>query len=152
MFDILVYLFENYFEVNVYPDEGTLTRELSAAGFDRDEITQAMAWVNGLERLTQESYLPGLTDSRAQRFYSDAELAKIGVESRGFLLFLGTSCILNPVQREWVIDRIMALNEHEVSLEQVKWTVLIVLWSQGQAGDFMFIEDLLFGDTQPTMH
>jgi Smg protein len=152
MFDILVYLFENYFEVNVYPDEGTLTRELSAAGFDREEINQAMAWVDGLETLTQQSYLPGLADSRAQRFYSDAEESKIRTDSRGFLSFLETSGILNPVQREWVIDRIMALNEHEVSLEQVKWTVLIVLSSQGQASDFMFIEDLLFGDTPPTMH
>lgn len=151
MFEILVYLFENYFEVDVYPDEGTLTRELSAAGFDRDEINQAMAWINGLEKLSQ-SYLPGLAESRAQRYYSGAEEAKIGTEARGFLLFLESSGILDPVQREWVIDRIMALNEREVSLEQVKWTVLIVLWSQGQAGDYMFIEDLLFGDTQPTMH
>lgn len=152
MFDILVYLFENYFEVDVYPDEGTLTRELSAAGFDHDEINQAMAWIGALEKLTQQSYLPGLADSSAQRFYSEAEETKIGTASRGFLLFLESSGILNPVQREWVIDRIMALNEFEVSLEQVKWTVLIVLWSQGQASDFMFIEDLLFGDTQPTMH
>jgi Smg protein len=152
MFEILVYLFENYFEVDVYPDEGTLTRELSAAGFDKDEISQAMAWINGLESLTQDSYLPGLAESGAQRFYSDAEEEKIGTEARGFLMFLESSAILNPVQREWVIDRIMAFSEREVSLEQVKWTVLIVLWSQGQASDFMFIEDLLFGDTQPTMH
>lgn len=152
MFDILVYLFENYYEADVYPDEGTLTRELSAAGFGRDEISQAMAWINGLEKLTQQSYLPGLSESRAQQHYSDAEEIKIGSECRGFIQFLETSAILNPVQREWVIDRIMALNEHEVSLEQVKWTVLIVLWSQDQAGDFMFIEDLLFGDIQPTMH
>ncbi len=152
MFEILVYLFENYFEVDVYPDEGTLTRELSAAGFDRDEINLAMSWVNGLESLAQQAPLPGLAGSRAQRFYSEAEEAKIGTDSRGFLLFLETSGILNPVQREWVVDRVMALNEQEVSLEQVKWTVLIVLWSQGQASDFMFIEDLLFGDSQPTMH
>ncbi len=152
MFDILVYLFENYYEADVYPDEGTLTRELSAAGFGRDEISQAMDWINGLEKLAQQSYLPGLADSRAQRHYSDAEEIKIGTEGRGFMQFLETSAILNPLQREWVIDRIMALNEHEVSLEQVKWTVLIVLWSQGQAGDYMFIEDLLFGDIQPTMH
>ena len=152
MFDILVYLFENYFEADVYPDEGTLTRELSAAGFARDEINQAIAWINGLEKLTQQSYLPDLANSRAQRCYSDIEETRIGIESRGFLLFLESSGILNPVQREWVIDRIMALNEHEVSLEQVKWTVLLVLWSQGQASDFMFIEDLLFGDAQPTMH
>lgn len=152
MFDILVYLFENYFEVDVYPDEGTLTRELSAAGFDREEINQAMAWISALEKLTQQTYPASLAESRSHRHYSDAEETKIGTESRGFLLFLESSGILNPVQREWVIDRIMALNEMEVSLEQVKWTVLIVLWSQGQASDFMFIEDLLFGDTQPTMH
>ena len=152
MFEILVYLFENYFEVDVYPDEGTLTRELSAAGFDRDEISQAMAWISGLEKLTQQSYLPSLADSRSQRCYSEAEEERMGPESRGFLLFLESSGILNPVQREWVIDRVMALNEREVSLEQVKWTVLLVLWSQGQASDYMFIEDLLFGDTQPTMH
>ena len=152
MFEILVYLFENYFEVDVYPDEGTLTRELSAAGFDKDEISQAMAWISGLEKLTQESYLPALAESCAHRFYSDAEEEKIGAEARGFLAFLESSAILNPVQREWVIDRIMAFSEREVSLEQVKWTVLIVLWSQGQASDYMFIEDLLFGDAQPTMH
>lgn len=152
MFEILVYLFENYFGADVYPDEGTLTRELSAAGFDHDEINQAMTWINGLEKLTQQSYLPGLEKSRSQRCYSEAEKARLGTEARGFLLFLETSGILNPVRREWVIDRIMALSEHEVSLEQVKWTVLIVLWSQGQASDYMFIEDLLFGDSQPTMH
>ncbi|HUW51650.1 MAG TPA: DUF494 domain-containing protein [Sulfuricella sp.] len=152
MFDILVYLFENYFEVNAYPDEGTLTRELSAAGFDRDEINQAMAWVNGLEKLAQQSQRPSLTASRAYRLYSKEEGAKIGPEPHGLLLFLESSGILNAVQRELVIDRIMALNEHSVSLEQVKWTVLMVLSSHGQVGDFMFIEDLLFGDSQPTMH
>ncbi|MCE5182309.1 MAG: DUF494 domain-containing protein [Betaproteobacteria bacterium] len=152
MFDILVYLFENYFEVNAYPDKGTLTKELSAAGFGRDEINQAMTWVNGLEKLAQQVPPPGLTASRAHRLYSKEESEKIGSEPHGFLLFLESSGILNPVQREQVIDRIMALNEHGVSLEQVKWTVLMVLSSQGLASDFMFIEDLLFGDAQPTMH
>lgn len=152
MFEILVYLFENYFEADVYPDEGTLTRELSAAGFDRDEIGLAMAWIVGLESLASQEVLPGLPNSQSQRFYAEDEQAKIGVEARGLLLFLESSGILKPMQREWVIDRVMALSEPEVSLEQVKWTVLIVLWSQGQASDFMFIEDLLFGDTQPTMH
>ncbi|MDD5240613.1 MAG: DUF494 domain-containing protein [Sulfuricella sp.] len=152
MFDILVYLFENYFEVDAYPDEGTLTRELSAAGFDRDEINQAMTWVNGLEKLAQQNQLPSLTTSRAYRLYSEEEITKIGAEPQGLLLFLESSGILNPVQRELVIDRVMALNEHAVSLEQVKWTVLMVLSSQGKTSDFMFIEDILFGDMQPTMH
>ena len=79
-------------------------------------------------------------------------MKKIDTESRGFLTFLEVSKIINPIQREWVIDRILALNDRDVSIEQVKWIVLIVLWSQGQADDYLFMEDLLFGDSTPQMH
>lgn len=152
MFDVIVYLFEHYFEADVYPDEGTLTRELSAAGFDSEEINQAIAWMNGLENLAQSSYPESLAKSRSVRCYGEQEAAKINPENRGFLMFLEASGVLNAVQREWVIDRVMALNEPEVTLEQVKWTVLIVLWSQGQGQDYLFIEDLLFGDSKAMVH
>lgn len=152
MFDILVYLFENYFEANLHPDQSTLEQELSAAGFDSTEINLAFDWLNGLETLANSPYPDSLVDSRSARIYADMEQKKIDVESRGFLSFLETSNILNPVQREWVIDRILALNDRDVGLEQVKWIVLIVLWSQGAAEDYLFIEDLLFGDNTPQMH
>ena len=152
MFDVIVYLFEHYFEADVYPDEGTLTRELSAAGFDTDEIGQAIAWMNGVESLSQTGYPETLADSRSARCFAEQEEAKINLENRGFLMFLEASGVLNAVQREWVIDRVMALDEPEVTLEQVKWTVLIVLWSQGQGQDYLFIEDLLFGDNKAMVH
>lgn len=152
MFDILVYLFENYFEADLHPDQGTLEQELSAAGFDSDEINLAFDWLNGLETISHSPYPDHLANSDSIRIYSDVEAEKIDTESRGFLAFLEASNILNPVQREWVIDRILALNDRDVGLEQVKWIVLIVLWSQGQAEDYLFIEDLLFGDSAPQMH
>jgi Smg protein len=152
MFDVIVYLFEHYFEADVYPDEGTLTRELSAAGFDSEEIHQAIAWMNGVEDLARSNYPDTLAESRSVRCYGEQEEAKISPENRGFLMFLEASGVLNAVQREWVIDRVMALNEAEVTLEQVKWTVLIVLWSQGQGQDYLFIEDLLFGDNKAMVH
>lgn len=152
MFDILVYLFENYFEANVHPDQDTLQRELFAAGFESDEITRAFDWLSGLETLAQSSYSASLANSRSLRVYADVEQKKIGVESRGFLAFLEASDILSPLQREWVIDRVLALELPEVSLEQIKWIVLMVLWSQGQVRDYLFMEDLLFGDSHPTMH
>lgn len=152
MFDILVYLFENYFEADLHPDQGTLERELSAAGFDSTEINLAFDWLNGLETLSHSPYPDSLTHSQSVRIYADIELKKIDAESRGFLTFLEVSSILNPVQREWVIDRILALNDRDVGLEQVKWIVLMVLWSQGQAEDYLFMEDLLFGDSSPQMH
>jgi len=152
MFDILVYLFENYFEADLHPDQGTLEQELSAAGFDSTEINLAFDWLNGLETLSSSPYPNSMIDSRSARIYADIEQKKIDAESRGFLTFLEVSKILNPVQREWVIDRILALNDRDVGLEQVKWIVLIVLWSQGAAEDYLFIEDLLFGDNTPQMH
>ena len=149
MFDILVYLFENYFESDVHPDQGKLARELSAAGFDTQEIDRAFDWFSDLE-LVPAGYPSTLSDSRSIRLFSAAELAKIDAEARGFLSFLEVSGIVNPVQRELILDRCLALNETEVSIEQVKWIVLMVLWSQGQ--DYLFMEDLLVGDSSPQVH
>jgi len=51
MFDILMYLFENYIhsEAEVMVDHELLTDELTRAGFHQDEIYKALAW---LEKLT----------------------------------------------------------------------------------------------------
>ncbi len=46
------------------------------------------------------------------------------------LLALERGGILSPTQREIVIDRLLALDNEELSLEQVKWVVLMVLSSQ----------------------
>jgi Smg protein len=154
MFEVLVYLFENYFEANIRPDHGTLTRELSAAGFDDDDIERAVNWFSTLEDMSQEDALypaQGGT-SAGMRLYAEAEIAKIRSDGRGFLLFLEQAGVLQPSQREMIIDRAMALSSPTVSLDEIKWTVLITLWSQGKANDYLFIADAVFGDTQPTLH
>ena len=40
MFEILYYLFENYFDSGSYPDSATLTRKLTMAGFNDEDIHQ----------------------------------------------------------------------------------------------------------------
>ena len=45
-------------------------------------------------------------------------------------MFLEQSTILSPASRELVVDRVMALNEETISLENLKWIVLMVLFSQ----------------------
>jgi Smg protein len=152
MFDILVYLFENYFEADLHPDQPTLEQELSAAGFDTSEIGRAFDWLNGLEILSSSPYPENLALSKSTRIYSEVEIKVINTEGRGFLAFLEASGILNAVQREWVIDRVLALSDQEIPVDQIKWIVLIVLWSRGEADDYLFIEDLLFSDNTPQMH
>lgn len=86
------------------------------------------------------------------RCYATAELEKVNTESRGLLTFLESSGVINPLQREWVLDRLMALSEAEVSLEQVKWIVLMVLWKQGHVDESLFLEDLLLDEGEATLH
>ncbi len=144
MFDILVYLFENYFEAELTPDHGKLAQELSAAGFEEAEISQAFDWFKGLERLSQaEGYALALAESDGVRLFAAPEQARLDTESRGLLAFLEASGVLSPLERECVIDRALALDEPEVTVEQVKWIVLMVLWSQGR--DYVFMEDFLTG-------
>ncbi|HSI22329.1 MAG TPA: DUF494 domain-containing protein [Methylophilaceae bacterium] len=151
MFEVLVYLFENYFEANIHPDQHTLAKELSAAGFEDADIHGAFDWFNALEAMSQEETQANIASRGILRIYSEIETKKISSESLGFLMFLEQAGVLNPAQRELVIDRAMALPE-AISLEETKWIVLMALWNQGKAGDYLFVEDALFSDTRPTLH
>lgn len=55
MFDILMYLFENYIhsESEIFVEENVLTDELRKAGFNNSEIFKALDW---LEQLAQLQY------------------------------------------------------------------------------------------------
>jgi len=152
MFELLVYLFENYIETDVRADETTLTRELSAAGFDSEDIARAFSWFSDLATLADQTGAETATDRAACRIYTLEETKKIGASSRSFLLFLEQATVLNPLEREVVVDRLMALPEGEVSLEQTKWIALMVLWRHGKARDYLFVEDALFNDSRPTIH
>jgi Smg protein len=148
MFEVLVYLFENYFEANIHPDQHTLAKELSAAGFEDADIHGAFDWFDALDAMSQQA---NIASSGVLRIYSESETKKISSESLGFLMFLEQAGVLNPAQRELVIDRAMALPE-AISLEETKWIVLMAFWNQGKAGDYLFVEDALFSDTRPTLH
>lgn len=152
MFELLVYLFENYIETDVRADETTLTRELSAAGFNSEDISRAFSWFSDLAELADQASTDTATNRAAYRIYTLEESKKIGTDSRSFLLFLEQAGVLNPLEREVVVDRLIALPESEVSLDQTKWIALMVLWRHGKARDYLFVEDALFNDNRPTIH
>ena len=141
MFDILVFLFENYFHAGAYPDQQTLTKRLSAAGFDSRDISQALTWLSGLERVGYSNFR--FSSSDGFRFYTEQELAGLTAEARGFLLFLETAGVIKALQRELVIERVLALDEPAVDLEKVKLIVLMVLWNQKESVDSLVLEELV---------
>lgn len=156
MFDILTYLVERYFDLGAYPDLATLSRQLAAAGFEPGDIEQAMHWLSGLEQPTPLVVLGGrrraARGNGSLRHYAAAEARKIASTGRGFLHFLEAAGVLEPAQREVVIDRIMALDEVEVGIEQVKLIVLMVLWNQGEPLDSLVVDELLMSERLATLH
>ncbi|MEY4195413.1 MAG: hypothetical protein RLZZ226_1781, partial [Pseudomonadota bacterium] len=77
------------------------------------------------------------------------EMNRLDTECRGLLLFLEQSGILTPACREIVLDRVLDFDEEVISMENLKWIVLMVLFSQpDQEQAFARMETLVY-DNQP---
>ncbi len=152
--DVLMYLFENYMndDIEIDTDEESLRAELQQAGFQTGEISKAFDWLEALSH--QQNQPDGLALSAASmRVYTDSEKEKLDTECRGFLLFLEQTGILSHAARELVVDRVMALDEDDIDLEQLKWVILMVLFNQpGGEAAFAWVEDLVFEETQGSLH
>jgi Smg protein len=70
---------------------------------------------------------------------------RLDTETRGFILYLEQAGILTPESRELVLDRILALDDHEVDLDTVKWVILMVLFNRpGEEEAYTWMENLMF--------
>ena len=144
--DILIYVFDQYMlaEAPEVPERETLAADLERAGFGRHNVERALDW---LADLAGERSRPDMS-SRALRVFSADELERISTSCRGYLLQLEQEGILSPLQREIVIDRLVALDGDDVDIDRLKWLVLMVLSSQpGQEQACARMEDLLFDES-----
>jgi Smg protein len=154
MFDVLVYLYENYWRPDACPEPGQLTRKLSAVGFERDEIQDALRWLDGLAQTAESCTAALSTTSRPQslRLYSDAEHEVLGEESIGFVAFLESAGVLPPPMREMVIDRAMATGAKRLDLDDLKVIVLMVFWSLGEEPDALVLDELFVAPEERVVH
>ena len=164
MFEVLVYVYENYWQGDACPELPQLGRKLTAVGFETDEIQDALIWLDGLNTAAQTTqiYLPqtgaGLAgEMQAQypssmRAYGVAEQEQIGSDALGFVSFLESSGVLPPHMREIVIDRAMAAHDSPVALDDLKIIVLMVFWSFGQEPDALVLDELCDDTTDRVGH
>jgi Smg protein len=143
MFDILVYLFENYVHAGACPESDQLARKLSAAGFEDEEITEALEWLSGLRGAADTVPLLRAPRPDSTRVYAADEQAKLDSSCRGFLTFLENADALDPATRERIIERTVALAGFNVNLHRFKLIVLMVMWQQEQPLDSLILDELL---------
>jgi Smg protein len=148
IFDVLMYLFEHYMEdeLEILPDSDSVRTELMEAGFPQLEINKAFDW---LESLNAQRAITA-TVATSFRIFCNEEKTKLDLECQDLLLFLERTSILNPKNREIVIDRALALENEDISIEKLKWIILLVLLSQpDEEIAFSRMEDMIY-DLVPT--
>ena len=171
MFEVLVFVYENYWRGNACPEPEQLGRKLSAQGFEDEEIRAALQWLDELSFATQgvplqqqadassatvlartpgEAALAPAADS--MRIYSAAEQDHLGAECLGFVHFLEAAGVLNGGLREIVIERAMATAGQPVALDELKIIVLMVHWSTGIVPDALVLDELCDGRRDRIAH
>lgn len=152
MFEVLVFVYENYWRGDACPELQQLGRKLSAHGFEADEIHDALVWLDGLNLAAQNTCLPQepaapaphdphQQSANSMRVYSVAEQDHLGAQCLGFVSFLESSGVLPAAMREIVIDRAMAA-PGPVPLDDLKIIVLMVYWSFGEEPDALVLDEL----------
>lgn len=153
MFDVLVFVYENYWRGDACPQWEQLGRKLSAVGFEADDITEAIAWLRALRQATHDA-APAPADSDApppavhdstpgtMRIYTQEEMQRLGPECWGFLRFLENGGMLRPAMREIVLERAMASPSDPLTLEDLKIILLMVYWSFGEEPDALVLDEL----------
>ena len=150
MFEIIIYLFENYLDDQSEgtPDTEAIRTELLEAGFPKGDVNKAFQW---LESLTEHQDINSTAPSF--RAFSTAETARLDTECQGYLIFLEQSGILTPTSRELVIDRLMAFQDEDITLENLKWVVLVILFSRpNEETAFARMEDLIYENIPTLIH
>jgi Smg protein len=169
MFDVLVFVYENYWRGDACPQSDHLERKLNAVGFEPQEIHDALIWLNGLSVATRGTELAvadaapdvfarpysGATldqSPTSMRVYSVAEQNRLGSECLGFISFLVSAGVLPAPMREIVVDRAMASNADSLCLEDLKIIVLMVYWSLGEEPDALVLDELCDDATDRIAH
>ncbi|MBU0750574.1 MAG: DUF494 domain-containing protein [Gammaproteobacteria bacterium] len=146
MIDILFYLFENYLP-DACPEPAALAKKLMAAGFEDDDISEAIDWLAGFNDATNApAELSSPTLATSMRIYSDSELARLPADCRGFISFLEQADAIDATARELVLERALSLSDEEIPLAKLKGIVLMVVWRQQLPLDALILEELLEDD------
>ena len=155
MFEVLAFVYENYYAEDACPEPAHLQRKLHAVGFEADEVSEAMDWLNGLSSAARfarpmATDLPTVVHSTwlhlphpsSIRVYSVPEQNHLGAQCLGYLSFMESAGVLPAHIREVVMDRAMATPRAPLTLDDLKIIILMVFWSFGQEPNMLVLDEL----------
>jgi Smg protein len=150
-----MYLFDSHEDDDgdIAADQDEIRAELLAAGFRDLEVTKAFQWIEALAGQQAETGAMAATGRQSMRLFTPAELERLDTHSRGYLLSLERSGVINAGDRELIIDRVMALEADDFTFAQLKWVILMVLLNQpGGESRLPWMEDVVLDDRGIATH
>ncbi len=150
--DILIHLTQDTSFEDDPSDHGqeSLENMLTDAGFKQGDISKAFRWLDDLDYQTSQQ-VPIVTAPASVRCFAAAEKNLLDVNCRNYLLNLANTGILSANSFEIVMDRVIALAEYDITLNQLEWVVLIVLSNQNhEQAAFERLKSIAF--TQESIH
>ena len=152
MFEVLIFMFENYFSKHALPEKEVIAQELHAAGFEQSDVSGAVNWFHEMKLMLTQPTSVYSHQHTGLRMFAESELKKISTESFGFIIFLQQANVINDVERDLIIDRAMALKQKQINIEEMRWITMIALWNEGREKDYLFVEDALFNPRGLILH
>jgi Smg protein len=154
MYQVLVYVYEHYWGGDSCPGRDQLGRRLSSAGFERDDIQQALCWLDGLNCAAEgisvaapptppapEPTLAQPPSPTSLRIYNPQEIEQLGCEGIACIHFLEGAGALSPDLRELVIDRALAMPE-PLGPDDLRIIIMMVYWRLGANPDVLVLDEL----------
>jgi Smg protein len=46
----------------------------------------------------------------------------------------------------------MALNQNIITIDEIRWVVMMALWNNGKENDYLFVEDALYAKDSLVVH
>src|SRR5690625_7796219 len=105
MFDVLVYLFETYYNPQACPTDDVLVHKLAAVGFENDEIHDALDWLRGLDE-SRQHHSPMATprSSHSKRIFTAEKQHHFDTQALCFIHYLESLRLFTSLLREILIN------------------------------------------------
>jgi Smg protein len=149
MFDVLVYLYENYWRPDACPDHQQLSRKLSPSA---SRATRSRKRCAGSTAWPQRGSRRGGRRARAAGASTAAEMELLGEQSIGFISLprIGRRAAARRCAR-WS-STAPRRSGGPIDLEDLKVIVLMVFWSLGEEPDALVLDELFVAPEERLIH
>lgn len=138
MIDVLVYVYENFWDMQACPQSPQLHQRLSSVGFEAEEIDGALHWLDTLRHSADAARADTWDSSPTMaslRLFVEDEHERLGAQGLGLIRALESEGVLAAELRERVMDQAMAQGQGPLDLDDLKIMVLMTCWGSGMTPD-----------------